>query len=58
MEQAEVFTIISTSQNILTFEGEVRYTHYGEIYKTIDMRAEIGLLTRYVEYYISTCTKY
>ena len=28
------------------FAGELEYVHYGEIYETIDMRAEVGLLTR------------
>ena len=25
---------------------EVKYEHYGKIYKNVDMRAEVGLLTR------------
>ena len=26
----------------------VKYTHYGEIYKNVDMRAEVGLMTRHI----------
>ena len=26
--------------------GELQYTHYSDIYETIEMRAEVGLLTR------------
>ena len=28
------------------FTGELKYTHYADTYETIDMRAEVGLLTR------------
>ena len=28
--------------------GELNYEHYGEVYQTVDMRAEVGLLTRYL----------
>ena len=28
------------------FSVEVKYEHYGKIYKNVDMRAEVGLLTR------------
>ena len=31
--------------NIL-FSAPLKYTHYGEIYKNVDMRGEIGLLSR------------
>ncbi len=41
-----MFTVISAEKNTLSFEGEVKFTHFGEIYETIDMRAEVGLLTR------------
>ncbi len=35
------------SGTTLTLKGEFKYQHYGEIYEDIDMRAEVGLLTRY-----------
>ena len=31
--------------------GELKYTHYGEIYKGVDMRAEVGLLSRNIKVY-------
>lgn len=30
----------------LSFTGPLKFTHYGEIYKNVDMRGEVGLLTR------------
>ena len=57
MNQAEEVEVISCDPcSGLTFctckvKGEVRYTHYGEIYKGIDMRAEVGLLTRNIKIY-------
>ena len=42
------FTIDSVSGNTLSFSGEVRFDHFGEIYEGVDMRAEVGLITRKV----------
>merc|ERR1711970_929094 len=30
-------------------KGDIRYKHYGEIYKGVDMRAEVGLLSRNIK---------
>jgi len=45
-KQAEEVEIASVDGNRIQVRGEVRFTHFGEIYETIDMRAEVGLLTR------------
>lgn len=29
-------------------KGPIKYTHYGEIYKRVDLRAEVGLKTRHI----------
>lgn len=29
-------------------KDSLKYTHYGEVYKRVDMRAEVGLKTRYI----------
>ncbi|CAG2193249.1 CEMIP [Mytilus edulis] len=34
------------SNTHITFLGPLKFTHYGEIYKNVDMRGEVGLLTR------------
>ena len=31
---------------IVFFPAPLKYTHYGEIYKNVDMRGEVGLLSR------------
>jgi hypothetical protein len=47
--QAETFTIESADDTIINMKGDCQYTHYGEIYDgMVDMRAEVGLLTRYI----------
>jgi len=47
-EQAEEFEIVSVDGNKITLQGEIKFSHYGEEYETINMRAEVGLLTRNV----------
>ena len=32
-----------------TVRGDIKYTHYGEYYKGMDMRGEVGLLTRNIK---------
>jgi hypothetical protein len=47
--QAETFTIESADGTTINMKGDCQYTHYGEIYDgMVDMRAEVGLLTRYI----------
>ena len=48
-EQAERFFVEGINGNKISFSGEVKYPHYGEIYEGVDMRAEVGLLTRSVK---------
>ncbi len=49
-EQAETFKIASISGNTVTLDKAVQYMHYGELQsyngRTVDQRAEVGLLTR------------
>ncbi|CAC5383977.1 TEME2 [Mytilus coruscus] len=48
-KQAEEKTLIecpSCSDNQIRLSGSLKFTHYGEIYKNVDMRGEVGLLTR------------
>ena len=49
MHQAEVVQIISCESLTCNVSVDLRYTHFGEIYKTVDMRAEVGLLTRNIK---------
>ncbi|XP_061181065.1 cell migration-inducing and hyaluronan-binding protein-like [Saccostrea echinata] len=47
----EEFTIIECSQcppKFIRLDHSLKYEHYGEIYKRVDMRAEVGLMTRYI----------
>ncbi|XP_052080396.1 cell surface hyaluronidase-like [Mytilus californianus] len=47
--QAEDKTLIecpSCNDNQIRVSGPLKFTHYGEIYKNVDMRGEVGLLTR------------
>ncbi|CAG2235555.1 TEME2 [Mytilus edulis] len=47
--QAEDKTLIdcsSCSDNQIRVSSPLKFTHYGEIYKNVDMRGEVGLLTR------------
>ncbi|XP_052081131.1 cell migration-inducing and hyaluronan-binding protein-like [Mytilus californianus] len=48
-KQSEDKTLIecpSCSDNQIRLSGPLKFTHYGEIYKNVDMRGEVGLLTR------------
>ena len=49
MEQAEEVEVEECTGNVCTVWGDIRYEHYGEIYKGVDMRAEVGLLTRNIK---------
>lgn len=57
MHQAEEIEVVSCEPCAqlqfcaCTVRGELKYTHYGGIYKGVDMRAEVGLLTRNVKIY-------
>ena len=33
----------------MTIEGDLNYLHYGEKYEGLDMRAEVGMLTRNIK---------
>ncbi|XP_023659045.2 cell surface hyaluronidase [Paramormyrops kingsleyae] len=49
MYQAEEFTLLpcpQCNQNQVRIQGKPQFTHVGEILDGIDMRAEVGLLTR------------
>ena len=48
-EQAERFTIASVDGNAVTIEGDLNYVHFGEMYEGLDMRAEVGMLTRNIK---------
>ena len=54
MEQAEIVEVVECPpchhhlSCICTVFGEVKFMHYGQIFKGLDMRAEVGLLTRNV----------
>ena len=50
-EQAERVTITAVSGNTVTFEHRVEFVHWGETYRGVDMRAEVGLLTRDIKVY-------
>jgi len=45
-EEVKILSIHPENGKQIQIEGEILYTHFGEIYETIDMRAEVGLLTR------------
>lgn len=47
--QAEEFTIIGIDGQNILINDKPEYTHFGSIYETVDMRAEVGLLTRNVK---------
>ena len=47
--QAEVFEISAVRGNVVDLTGAVRFTHFGEVWETIDMRAEVGLLSRNIK---------
>ena len=48
-KQAETFTIVRVNGTFVTFTGKVNYDHFGEIYEGVDMRAEVGLLSRRIK---------
>ena len=54
MEQAEIVEVVDCPpchhhlSCTCTVSGEVKFMHYGQIFKGLDMRAEVGLLTRNV----------
>ena len=35
--------------NSVTVEGDLNYLHYGEKYEGLDMRAEVGMLSRNIK---------
>ncbi|KAK3084102.1 hypothetical protein FSP39_008198, partial [Pinctada imbricata] len=50
-KQVEEFTILSCpdcAPNQIKLNEPTQYTHYGEIFKNVDMRAEVGLMTRHI----------
>ena len=52
--QAERFTILECAEcgdNQVMIEGPVFFTHWGEVTDGIDMRAEVGVLTRNVRFH-------
>ena len=52
--QAERFTILECAEcgdNQVMIEGPVLFTHWGEVTDGIDMRAEVGVLTRNVRFH-------
>ena len=50
-DQAEEFEIKSVNGNQVTIKGQVMFEHFGEVYEEVDMRAEVGLLTRDIQIY-------
>ena len=53
-EQAEVFELLQCSgcsKYQVKFMGPVRYTHWGEITEGVDMRGEVGLLSRNIRFH-------
>lgn len=40
------FIVVEKFNQLL--KGPIKYTHYGEIYKRVDLRAEVGLKTRHI----------
>ena len=49
MHQAEIAEVVACESMTCTVNANIKFTHYGEIYKTVDMRAEVGLLTRNIK---------
>lgn len=52
-EQVEEFTVVPCSNprcsiNTVRLDRPFEYDHYGEIYNRVDMRAEVGLMTRHI----------
>ncbi|XP_066293957.1 cell surface hyaluronidase-like [Branchiostoma lanceolatum] len=53
MEQAEEFQLLpcpECSDHQVKISGQVRYTHFGEISDDVDLRGEVGLLTRNIRF--------
>ena len=48
LNQAEVVTVKACEQNSCIVDGLVKYDHFGEIDSGVDMRGEVGLLSRNV----------
>lgn len=48
-EQAEILTLEKVNRNIITLNGNLLYPHFGKIIQDVDMRAEVGVLTRNVK---------
>ena len=51
MHQAEMVEVLACESKACIVSGDLKYTHYGEIYKTVDMRAEVGILSRNIKIY-------
>ncbi|CAH1264686.1 TMEM2 [Branchiostoma lanceolatum] len=53
MEQAEEFQLLpcpECSSHQVKVSGQIKYTHFGEISDDVDMRGEVGLLTRNIKF--------
>ncbi|XP_066283940.1 inactive cell surface hyaluronidase CEMIP2-like [Branchiostoma lanceolatum] len=53
MEQAEEFQLLpcpECSSHQVKISGEIRYMHFGEISDEVDLRGEVGLLTRNIKF--------
>eukprot|EP00058_Branchiostoma_floridae_P009022 XP_002594510.1 hypothetical protein BRAFLDRAFT_124969 [Branchiostoma floridae] len=53
MEQAEEFELMpcgECSNHQVKINGKAKYTHFGEVSDEVDMRGEVGLLTRNVKF--------
>ena len=48
LDQAEVVTVTNCQARSCNISGNIRYPHFGEIDSGVDMRGEVGLLTRNV----------
>ena len=49
LDQAEEVVVDACEGNLCIVTGNILYEHFGEIYKGVDMRAEVGLLTRNIK---------
>eukprot|EP00058_Branchiostoma_floridae_P009244 XP_002594732.1 hypothetical protein BRAFLDRAFT_81182 [Branchiostoma floridae] len=53
MEQAEEFQLLpcqECSSHQVKISGQIKYTHFGEISDEVDLRGEVGLLTRNIKF--------
>ena len=48
-DQAEEVVVEFCEENTCIVSGDIRYEHFGEFYKGVDMRAEVGLLSRNIK---------